>query len=187
MLKSRESEFCFYQDFTVFIATWNVANFVPQMGFDLSELFNFEGNANPDIIVVGLQEHVELNASNLVVGADNTADFVWRDVLTSNVNKFDKYILVQKEVLVGIFLIVFVKEELRDNLSKIDVDIVKTGLAGTLGNKGAVVTKFMLYDSTVCFVNTHMEAGEKQNHARLMNLSDIHQKAFQQRQIKKPV
>ena len=60
------------------------------------------------------------------------------------------------------------------------MDTVKTGLAGTLGNKGAVVMKFNVDDSSLCFINCHMEAGDKQNSARLVNLVDFHQKAFQQ-------
>jgi len=188
-LKARQSEFAYYQDFTVFVTTWNVANFNPSKTYDLTDLFNFEGNEAPDVIAIGLQEIVELNASNIVVGADNTAELIWKEVLIENLKKFGNYIPAQKETLVGLLLLVFVKEDIKDRISNVEAEIVKTGLAGALGNKGAVIVRFNLDQTSMCFINCHMEAGEgeKTNNVRLLNVTDFHQKAFQQGSVKRPV
>lgn len=165
---------------SIFIVTWNVGNFVPTKQFDSSQLFDFEGLDAPDIIAVGLQEHIQLNASNVVAGMGEPLDFLWNEILLEHLKKYGHYIFVQKETLVGILLIIYIKVNIKDRISNLEVDTVKTGLAGTLGNKGLVAIKFNIDDTSVCFMNCHMEAGGKNNNVRLMNLTDFHQKTFQQ-------
>jgi len=63
--------------------------------------------------------------------------------------------------LVGIYLSVYVKKSLAGSLKKIDIDSVKTGLKGALGNKGGVLVSFSIEDSVVVFCNCHLSAGEK--------------------------
>lgn len=40
------------------------------------------------------------------------------------------------------------------------VDTVKTGLGGAAGNKGAVAIRFVLYNSSLCFICAHFAAGQ---------------------------
>ena len=40
------------------------------------------------------------------------------------------------------------------------VDSVKTGLGGTAGNKGAVAIRFLLRNTSMCFIATHFAAGQ---------------------------
>lgn len=40
------------------------------------------------------------------------------------------------------------------------MDEVKTGFGGKIGNKGAVCVSFLLYNTTVCFVTSHLCAGQ---------------------------
>lgn len=80
--------------------------------------------------------------------------------------------------MVGLLILVFVKDNLKGRLNKVETDVVKTGLAGSLGNKGAVIVRFWIDDSSFAFINVHMESGTKNNNARLYNLLDIHNKAF---------
>mmetsp|Transcript_5987 Transcript_5987/g.5308 ORF Transcript_5987/g.5308 Transcript_5987/m.5308 type:complete len:158 (+) Transcript_5987:1480-1953(+) len=115
----------------------------------------------------------------MMSGVDQNKVTMWKEVFLNNLNKFGNYIPVKEQGLVGMLLLVFVKEEHRTRVTKVETDVVKTGLAGSLGNKGAVCVKFMVDDSSFGFINVHMEAGTKNNNARLMNLIDIHNKAFQ--------
>jgi len=80
--------------------------------------------------------------------------------------------------LVGILLIIFAKTSIVSRISDIDVDVVKTGLAGTVGNKGAALARFKVDETSLVFTNVHMEAGGKANKERLMNVLDIHSRAF---------
>lgn len=59
--------------------------------------------------------------------------------------------------LVGIFLVVFVKKILIERITKVDVDEVKTGLiGGKLGNKGAVLIRMYIDDTSFLFINCHL-------------------------------
>ena len=89
--------------------------------------------------------------------------------------------------MVGILLIIFAKTSIVSRISDIDVDVVKTGLAGTVGNKGAALARFKVDETSIVFTNVHMEAGGKANKERLMNVLDIHSKAFPQSGMKKRV
>jgi hypothetical protein len=51
-------------------------------------------------------------------------------------------------------------------------------MGGNLGNKGAVLVKFCVDDSPLCFICAHLEAGQKNLPERLQMISDIHIKAF---------
>jgi len=179
-LKQSQAEFTTYHNLNIFIGTWNVGTFVPSKDFDMTTIFNFEGQNAPDILAIGLQEYIELTASNVVVGSGTAADLVWRDCILQNICQFHDYILLCKETLVGLLSLVFVKRELKERISNINGDIVKTGLAGTLGNKGGIAIRFNVDETSLCFINSHLEAGNKQNNVRLSNVSDIHQKAFHQ-------
>jgi len=179
-LKQNQAEFTTYQNLNIFICTWNVADFTPSKDFDLMGVFNFEGQNLPDIVSFGLQEYIELTASNVVVGSGTTADLLWRDCILHNLSQLQDYILLSKETLVGLLSLVFIRKDLLGRVSNINVDIVKTGLAGTLGNKGGIAVRFDVDESSLCFINAHLEAGNKQNNVRLSNVTDIHQKAFHQ-------
>ncbi len=64
--------------------------------------------------------------------------------------------------LVGIFIAVFVKRQLQEHITKVDTDEVKTGLiGGKLGNKGAVLVRLCIDDSSFLIINCHLESGEK--------------------------
>lgn len=180
-VKKREKEFASYDEVKVFVTTWNVGGFDPTPQFDLTNLFNdFEGNGTPEIVIFGLQEFVSLNASNIMATGPNESQIQkWVDVILSNLKRYGEYLFMRERNLVGIQLFVFAKDSIRHRISKVDTDIVKTGMAG-MGNKGGVIVKFHIDDSSFGIVNCHLEHGSGQNSNRLLNLIDIHERAFQE-------
>eukprot|EP01016_Furgasonia_blochmanni_P049446 TRINITY_DN750_c0_g1_i11.p1 TRINITY_DN750_c0_g1~~TRINITY_DN750_c0_g1_i11.p1 ORF type:complete len:260 (-),score=63.37 TRINITY_DN750_c0_g1_i11:136-915(-) len=130
-LKIREREFCTYSDLSVLVATWNVGGFLPGPIYDLSELLETEGNGGPDIVVFGFQELVDLNAKNVLVSSNVDTVTSWQSILVSNVKKLDRYNLVRVKDLVGIVLFVFAKDSIKDRISRIEYDTVKTCLLYT--------------------------------------------------------
>lgn len=77
----------------------------------------------------------------------------WDSVFQINLDKIDKYVKIQDASLVGIYLDIFVKSNQAHRISSIEKDQVKTGLGGTLGNKGAAAIKFKIDDSPVKIIN----------------------------------
>jgi hypothetical protein len=72
----------------------------------------------------------------------------------------------------------YVKASVIKHISNIDTLIIKTGMMGALGNKGSVLIKFDLYDSSFAFACSHLAAGSSANTSRVQELSDILQRSF---------
>ena len=72
----------------------------------------------------------------------------------------DLYHLLHTAPLVGLFTCIFVKADLRDRVSNLSSAEVKRGMGGLHGNKGAIVVRFKVDDSSLCFINCHLAAGQ---------------------------
>ncbi|CAN1775494.1 Type I inositol polyphosphate 5-phosphatase 8 [Linum perenne] len=83
-----------------------------------------------------------------------------------------RYCLVTSKQMVGIFLCVWVRADLVKHLSNLKVSCVGRGIMGRLGNKGSVSISMTLYDTTFCFVGTHLTSGEKEGDETRRN-SDV--------------
>ena len=71
----------------------------------------------------------------------------------------DNYKMVKWKNLVGIIIVMFVREPFVKRIKHLECDEIKTGLGGKLGNKGAVFIKLSVDDSNICIINTHLESG----------------------------
>lgn len=148
----------------------------------------------PEIIVFGLQELIDLEdkrltAKNLLLSKKkignelgeriSTQYSAWRTTLINAVDETfgaGAYELVESELLVGLMTCLFVasREIQAGNIRETAVGTVKTGFfGGRYGNKGAVVTRLMVDDSSLCFVNCHLAAGQSHVFARNTDASTI--------------
>lgn len=75
--------------------------------------------------------------------------------------------------LVGLFICVFVRESESVRIRDIQVETVKTGLGGFHGNKGAICLRMLIDDSSVCFINAHLAAHQKEISARNNDAASI--------------
>lgn len=101
------------------------------------------------------------------------------------------YIKVHSESLVGLLTCVFVKASERDYLRDVDVCTVKRGIGGIYGNKassrilykssnwdvdvtqGAIIARLVIDDTSLCFINVHLAAGQSAKAARTVDLGVI--------------
>lgn len=60
----------------------------------------------------------------------------------------------------------FVKADLRSRVRHVSTGEVKRGIGGLHGNKGAILLRLVLDDSSLCFVNCHLAAGQSQTTSR---------------------
>lgn len=122
----------------------------------------------------------------------------WLERLTTavrlNMPADDPYVAVHTESLVGVrlcflrssdhrlmrgpyrrqlFSAVFVKQSERQSMRDVAITTVKTGMRGRYGNKGAIVARLVVDDSSICFINCHLAAGQKHTRQRNANLIDI--------------
>uniref|UniRef100_A0A0N5A7W6 phosphoinositide 5-phosphatase n=1 Tax=Syphacia muris TaxID=451379 RepID=A0A0N5A7W6_9BILA len=171
----RESEMVDKISLTVFAGTWNVnggknmhniafRNQAPLSEWlfpkDLLVAVN-EPNFNADIVAIGLEELIDLNASN-IVKASTTNQKLWCKGLMDALSKRGEYVLLGCEQLVGVCLFIFIKPHLLPAVRDFATSSVKTGMGGTAGNKGSVSFCFSLYSTSFCFVCSHFAAGQNE-------------------------
>ena len=70
------------------------------------------------------------------------------------------YVQLVAETMVGVHLAVWVRASLASHVEGLNAAVVGTGAMGFMGNKGAVVARFKLHDSSFVFVNTHLSSGQ---------------------------
>ncbi|ORX99573.1 DNase I-like protein [Basidiobolus meristosporus CBS 931.73] len=175
----RDAEFCRFRDIKVLICSWNIDARKPHK-FEHENLRALEAwlstVKDPDIIVVGFQETVDLESKK--VTAKSILKFKnkknseeqwthrykqWQEKLTEAIARAghdSQYSLEECQNLIGLFSCVFVKTSEKSKIRKINAGKVKTGFGGLHGNKGAIAIRLLYEDSSLCFVNCHLAAGQ---------------------------
>uniref|UniRef100_A0A8B9EMF8 phosphatidylinositol-3,4,5-trisphosphate 5-phosphatase n=1 Tax=Anser cygnoides TaxID=8845 RepID=A0A8B9EMF8_ANSCY len=115
-----------------------------------------------DIYVFGTQEN-------------SMGDKEWVDFLRAVLKDFTEieYRPVAMQSLWNIKVVVLVKPEHENRISHVSTSSVKTGIANTLGNKGAVGVSFMFNGTSFGFVNCHLTSGNEKTARRNQNYLDI--------------
>ncbi|XP_042458666.1 type IV inositol polyphosphate 5-phosphatase 7-like [Zingiber officinale] len=80
------------------------------------------------------------------------------------------YCLITSKQMVGIFLTIWARDEIRDSIQNLKVSCVGRGLMGYLGNKGSISISMTLQRTSFCFVCSHLTSGEKEGDQRRRNL-----------------
>ncbi|KAK5627335.1 hypothetical protein RRF57_003050 [Xylaria bambusicola] len=195
-MKSMDTQYCTFEDIRVHVMTWNAGASTPSSlrynESDATFIRNLlQSSDSPDILVFGFQELVDLEDKTatakrfLNLKKKDTTDQErmshqyrdWRDFLVRSLDDYmpadHLYHLLHTATLVGLFTCIFVKSTLRDrvrNLSSVDV---KRGMGGLHGNKGAIVVRFMIDDTSLCFINCHLAAGQSQANSRHNDIAAI--------------
>ncbi|CAG0924108.1 unnamed protein product, partial [Notodromas monacha] len=141
----------------------------PRCGVDLCS------ESPPDIYVLGFEEIVDLNASN-IVGASTENAKAWEKELCKTIGRDEAYILLTSVQLVGVCLFVFIRPHLAEVVKDVATDLVKTGLRGATGNKGGVAVRLSVYNTSFAFICAHFAAGQSQVGDRNADYQEISRK-----------
>ncbi|PSR86677.1 Type I inositol polyphosphate 5-phosphatase [Actinidia chinensis var. chinensis] len=173
----------------MFVGTWNVGGISPPEDLNLRDWLQTPASA-ADIYVLGFQEIVPLTAGNVLGPEDSSTAAKWllliRQALNSRIEYQDvcyinevsqqmsnscsksscersqRYCLAVSKQMVGIFLCVWVRAGLYWHISNLKVSCVGRGIMGYMGNKGSISISMTLYQTSFCFVCTHLASGEKE-------------------------
>ena len=183
-MQQRDAEYCEFRELSARVMTWNAGAVKPttlrQSGdHDFLRDIVEPGNS-PDILVFGFQELVDLENKKITAKSffkkkkqkENSEHEhmshqyrAWKDhlirVLDDHAPK-ENYVLLHTANLVGLFTCVFVKSSERNNIRDVSAAEIKLGFSGRVGNKGALVVRFLLDDSSLCLINCHLAAGQTQ-------------------------
>ncbi|KAJ5463096.1 hypothetical protein N7475_008040 [Penicillium sp. IBT 31633x] len=117
-----------------------------------------------DLYVLGLQEIVDISspAEALRPYVDQAPSKRWKESVERALPT--GYHLVSEVQLVGLLLLIYASPSIGDSISSVSSTSVGTGLMGYMGNKGAVVTRVVLGETTrLVFINSHLAAGSDKN------------------------
>ncbi|ORY56453.1 Endonuclease/exonuclease/phosphatase, partial [Leucosporidium creatinivorum] len=193
ILSHREKQYSTYSTLRVNMFTMNLGAAGPKR---LTKGLNVDNHnllhdflvslKDPDVIVFGFQEVIDLSdvglAAQTVLFASET-DMTpkchkWQLILTAAVREHlgDGFVLLKDAKLVGLYSCIFAKRSLRPRMKDLAVAFVKTGIdAGfeDYGNKGSILVRFSLDDSSICLLNNHLAAGEENAEKRAKDIIKI--------------
>mmetsp|Transcript_6235 Transcript_6235/g.9051 ORF Transcript_6235/g.9051 Transcript_6235/m.9051 type:complete len:807 (-) Transcript_6235:128-2548(-) len=186
-VKERASAFTSYGKARIFLGTWNVNAKGKGESLDswLCSGWGQNGEYAPDIVVVGLQEMVDLNAVNVAVDNKSAQRCQhWVERIKATLNDFRNsgndpnraYNLIAQKYLVGLLICVLVKNKHSSRVKHVHTDSVGVGVMGMMGNKGGVSTRLQFYDSTICIVNSHLAAHRENVAGRNADFKNISSK-----------
>ena len=190
-------KYCTFDDLSAMVLTWNAGASKPQTLMqnrgdgNFFRQFLLNSRESPDIFVFGFQELVDLEDQKVTVKSffkskkkdTNELEHMsrqyraWRDHLTACIDdmmpKSNSYLLLHTASLVGLFTCIFVKTSLRGRISHVHAADVKRGMGGYHGNKGALIVRMLIDDSSLCFINCHLAAGQTQTMHRNNDIASI--------------
>lgn len=119
------------------------------------------GGEKIGLYVLGLQEVVNLNFVQQSLYSDPTTVAKWQEALEAALPR--DYALVACQQLVGLLLVIYASPEVAATISNESTVSIGTGLLGYMGNKGAVVSRLLLGETTrLVFSNCHLASGHDQ-------------------------
>jgi len=83
------------------------------------------------------------------------------------------YSVVHAGDMVGLLSVVFVKSSEAAGLRDLALIKCATGMGGRYGNKGGILARLVIDDSSICLINCHLAAGQKHRRQRNADLVDI--------------
>ncbi|KAH8656532.1 putative PI phosphatase group protein-like protein [Tricladium varicosporioides] len=195
-MQSSEADFCAFQSVKALIMTWNAGAATPSHLRHSGDADFFrdllQSSDLPDILVFGFQELVDLEDKTRTAKSffkskkkdpHSEQEHMshqyrdWRDYLTRSLDEYmprnELYHLLHTSTLVGLFTCIFIRAPLRDRIRSVSAAEVKRGMGGLHGNKGAIVVRFALDDSSFCFINCHLAAGQSQTKDRNNDITSI--------------
>ncbi|XP_055500084.1 phosphatidylinositol 3,4,5-trisphosphate 5-phosphatase 2A-like [Leucoraja erinacea] len=155
---------------SIFIGSWNVGAAHPPKSLASWLMSKGLGRTRDettatiahDIYVFGTQEN-------------SLGDKEWVDFLRAGIKDVTEqdFKVVATHSLWSIKIAVLIKADHENRVSQVNVSSVKTGIANTFGNKGAVGVSFLFNGTSLGFVNCHLTSGSEKVVRRNQNYLDI--------------
>ncbi|ORY71883.1 Endonuclease/exonuclease/phosphatase [Pseudomassariella vexata] len=197
-MKARDAQYSEFEDIKALVMTWNAGASTPSSlrrdEQDAAFIQNLLQTSDcPDILIFGFQELVDLEdktaTAKRLFKSKKKKDNVtaqermshqyrdWRDFLVRSLDDYFPgdclYHPLHSSTLVGLFTCIFVKASLRDRIRNLSSAEIKRGMGGFHGNKGAIVVRFMVDDTSLCLINCHLAAGQSNANARHNDIAAI--------------
>ncbi|XP_077963753.1 phosphatidylinositol 3,4,5-trisphosphate 5-phosphatase 1 isoform X2 [Gasterosteus aculeatus] len=169
-MKNKHSEKPEPDMITVFVGTWNMGNAGPPHNIDSWFQCKGQGKTRDDTA-----DHIPHDFYVIGTQEDPLGEREWAYTLKGVLRKITNISFKQVAIhtLWNIRIVVLAKPEHENRISHVFSDSVKTGIANTLGNKGAVGVSFMFKGTSFGFVNSHLTSGSEKKLRRNQNYTNI--------------
>ena len=169
-MKNKHSKGDLVDQISVFVGTWNMGDKAPVQ--NICTWLQCHGRgivvdqniyAHPyDIYVIGTQESA--------MTEKDWVNFIKKQIAQCG---FAEIEVVEVCTMWGVRLVIIVQKKHHDSINRVQRSSVRTGIANTLGNKGAVGISFYFKGTSFCFINSHLTSGNERNERRNQNYRDI--------------
>ena len=162
-LAKRASEYSWKDSINIYVVTHNLHGKSMDRHNAAKILYPGGVHHNAQIVAVGVQEIVELNAQQ-ILSTDPSKKRSLESLLLAELNarkdNSSEYVLLRSGQLVGTALMIFVQSSCIPYIRGVEGSVKKTGLKGMSGNKGAVAIRMDYAASKLCFVTAHFASGQ---------------------------
>ncbi|KAJ3060070.1 inositol polyphosphate 5-phosphatase, partial [Podochytrium sp. JEL0797] len=159
-LLSRKNEFVTTEDVTILIGTWNVNGKLPNGEPIEAWLESRDVNAKPNLVLIGIQELIELNAQQFMQADFEKLRSTWETHLLRVLNQTAPYVLLRSLNLMALGIFAYVRRDCVDKVRFVEISQCKTGFGGVGANKGGVGLSLEYQDTSMLIVTAHLAAGE---------------------------
>jgi len=175
-MQDRRAEWTEAKGLSVFCGTWNVNAKKPGEALSGWLMPPEQKGKLPDVYCLGFQEVVDLNAQSLLV--DHNVSINWevhiqKAKLGSHASFGQNYVLKKSVHLVGLLMLVYVRKSLTTQIRNIEAEVCGVGILGYGGNKGAVAVRMDVFDTSLCFINSHLAAHKNNVQGRNSDFHNI--------------
>lgn len=158
-LRLRQDEYTEKRKLRVLVATWNVNGKSPAES--LGPWLQHQGHSF-DIVACGLQE-CDMSTSALILSETSKAE-PWIAAMTAALARGgdgSDFVLLGKQQLGGVLEAIWARKELAANIRDLQIHYTSTGIGNVLANKGGTAIRMDVFDSSLCFVCSHLNAHDE--------------------------